>query len=420
VAPWRPAGPYPKVSPAVGTAFDLIAMMYALFAVGVVVKLWRGGGATFDDHFTPTDRRLAGAATFYLLVPVAVALHELGHAVATWALGGHVADFHFMLYWGWVLPAREPAFLPWESAFTAAAGNLVTLAMGFGAILWTIRRPLNAAWNYVRLELARILLWLTLAIYPAFSLALSAFADGPVGDFAILREQLNATLAHAGDVTMGAYGLFALAVWRRWRGPWRERYLTLTSPLHDRLRAAQRRLDADPGDVPALMELGRAHLTERRLDGALANLERAAALAPDEPEVRYLAGMAQLAAGAPRDASEHLRAAGLELEAREGADSSDGPSELQFEVTLALAGTRLALRDAEGAVLTAEGARALRPTDPRALLVHADALVAAGRGTEARSKLEAALGRARGAFAHEIRRRLRSMAEDPGAAPWKG
>lgn len=400
-----------------GTAFDLIAMLYALFAVGVVLKLWRGRRATFDDHFTPHDRRLAGAGTFYLLVPVAVGLHELGHAAATWWLGGHVEDFHFMLYWGWVLPAREPPFVPWEMAFTAAAGNAVTLGMGFGAILWTMRRPLNAAWNYVRLELARILLWLTLAIYPAFSLLLS-LGEATVGDFAILREQLNATAPHAGNVAMGAYGAFAFLIWRRWRGPWREHFLSLTSPSHDRLRAAQRRVDADPGDLRALLELGRAHLGRRRVDEAVGHLEQAATLAPHEAEARYLAGMAQLAAGDPEKASEHLRAAGLALEDHEADEAA--PSELRFEVTLALAGTRLALRDSEGAVLTAEEARRLRPSDPRVLLVHADALVAAGRGREAKGKLEAALERAQGAMAREIRRRLRALPEDSRATPWNG
>jgi tetratricopeptide (TPR) repeat protein len=390
----------------VGTAFDVIAILYALFAVGVVVKLWRGGRATFDDHFTPQDRRLAGAATFYLLVPVAVGLHELGHAVATWALGGHVADFHFMLYWGWVLPARDPAFLPWEMAFTAAAGNLVTLAMGFGAVLWTTRRPHNAAWNFVRLELARILLWLTLVIYPAFSLLLS-LGESTVGDFAILREQLNVALPHAGDVVMGAYAAVAFGIWRLWQGPWRGRYLALTSPLMDRTRSAQRRVAANPNDVRALVALGRAHLGARRVEEAIALLERAVTAAPRDPEARYLAGMAQLASGQPEEASQHLRVAGLELEAQE--EDEAAPSELRFEITLALAGTRLSLRDPDGAILTAEAARMLRPADPRALLVHADALVAAGRQLEAKGKLEAALERARGTFATEIRRRLRAL-----------
>jgi tetratricopeptide (TPR) repeat protein len=394
----------------VATAFDVIAIVYALIAVSVVVKLWRNGRASFDSHFTAQDRRLLGAATFYLLVPIAVALHELGHALATWSVGGHVEDFHFMLYWGWVLPARDPAFEPWEMAYTAAAGNAVTLAMGFGAVLWTARRPHTAAWNFVRLELARILLWLTLAIYPAFSLLLG-LAGQPAGDFAILQAALNQEMAHAGDVAMAAYGFFAFAVWRRWRGPWRARYVQLTSPEHDRLRAAEERLARNPHDTRAMLQLGRARLAVGQPHETLQTLSSASALAPDDAEIRYFTGLAHLATGEAERASEHLRAAGLLLEGAEPPDAE--PSDLRFEVTLTLAGARLALGDPEGAVITAEACRALRPSDARGLLLHADALVAAGRQEEAKGKLEAALERAGSTLAREIRRRLRAL---PGRA----
>jgi tetratricopeptide (TPR) repeat protein len=377
--------------------FDIVAIVYGFFAVGVMVQLWRNGRRTFDDQFTAHDRRLAGSATFYLVVPFAVGLHELGHVVATWALGGHIAEWRYMFYWGYVVPERSTPFAPWEDAVTAAAGNLVTLALGFGAIAWTLRQPINAAWNFARLELARILLWLTLAFYPIVSLLFRSF------DFHIIRQSLNETSPHAGDITMIAYLGFAFLTWRRWRGPWRKRYLMLATPIYDRRQAAERRLEANPDNVEALRELARIHLNADEAEHALPALERALDAGPTDPETRFLTGLTLLRTGHPRKASEHLRLAGTVLE--EDEDRSD----LLFEVTLGLAAARLALSDAEGALLTAETARAQRPADPRVLLLCADALMATGQTDEARSRLEGALPDAEGTFAAEIKRRLRAL-----------
>ncbi|MFW6051888.1 MAG: tetratricopeptide repeat protein [Myxococcota bacterium] len=375
-------------------------VMYALFALRVGARLWRERRSAFDDHFTARDRQLVGAAAFYLLVPVAVALHELGHAGVAWALGGRIEEWGYFLYGGYVVPVREPPFAPQESAWIAAAGNVVTLGMGFGAVLWATRRPVNAAWNYMRLELGRILLWINLFFYPLLSLL------GGIGDFHLLRRDLNTIAPHLGDGVMVGYAGLAFVVWRKWRGPWRAKYAWLASPLFDRLQAASRTLERSPDDVRALMDAGRVFLAGNEPRKAVDALERAASLRPDDPEARYLAGTAHLALGEARRASEHLRAAGTRLEALPEQDRS---SELRYEVTLALAGARLALGDADGAVLTAEAAREVKPLEPRALLVYADALVAAGRGEEARGKLEAALDRAQGELAQEIRRRLQAL-----------
>lgn len=383
--------------------FDLVSVVYAIFAAGVVVKLVRNGGRTFDDELTREDRRIAGAAVFYLGVPIAIALHELGHAVTTWALRGTVADYHYVFYWGYVVPAREPPLSAWESALTAASGNVVSLLVAIAAIAWTVRRPSNAARNFARLELARVLLWMTLAIYPVGSLLL----DG--GDFWILRRDLNALAPFVGDGAMLAYGGVAVWVLMQWRGPWRRRYLWLATPLRDRLVAArQRALDA-PDDPVALRELGRVHLAGDDPHAALEALGRALSLGPDEPaEAHFLAGLAHLRAGAADEASRHLRAAGQHLE-RLGEDDLGPHAALYFEITLGLATARLALHDAEGAALTAEAAERQQPRDPRAILVRADALVAAGRVGEARDHLEAAQRWAEGVLAREIRRRIQAL-----------
>src|SRR5690606_27633295 len=125
-------------------------------------------------------------------------------------------------------------------------------------------------------------------------------------------------------------------------------WLWLASPLRDRLRGAEARLEADPTNIEAVRELGRVYLAGdepgRALDAVLPALGRD----PNEPELRFLAGFAHLRRGEAQRASEQLRAAGQILETEDPVGSR---AELYFEVTLGLAAARLALGDPEGAVL---------------------------------------------------------------------
>lgn len=376
---------------------DVVAVVVGLIAAAIAVQLVRNGRATFDDRFTPSDRRLAGAAVFYLAVPVAIALQSLAHTLVLRAFGGRVDAIHFLFFWGEVRSASVPSIPALATAMAAFTGIVLTLTVGFLAILWTVRRPVNAAWNFARLELARVLLWLALVIHPIGSLALG------IGDFATVRDELSATQPPLGEIFVLAYGAFALFVFRKWNGSWRHRYVWLATSLYDRLAAAERRVRLAPEDPLALRELGRTYLASDQPHRAEEPLARAAEALPNDPEVHFLAGTAALRSRNPRAASDHLRAAGLLLE------EQGGRTDLLFEITLALAAARLALADPAGALATADVARAQRPLDPRAVLVHADALLAVGRGHEAKSRLEAMLENADGAFAAEIKRRLRAI-----------
>ena len=42
----------------------LVLGLWSLFAVATAMRLRRRGAQTFDDRFTPPDRRLVGAAAF--------------------------------------------------------------------------------------------------------------------------------------------------------------------------------------------------------------------------------------------------------------------------------------------------------------------------------------------------------------------
>jgi hypothetical protein len=309
--------------------FNILAVVYALVAVQVVRSLRKAGKATFDDHVTPEDRRLINEVAFFVLTPPAVALHELGHAAATWLFGGRVASFWFAFYWGSVLPDRIPPFSPAEHAVIAAAGPLVTLLLGFGAIGWAVARPRGPARNLLLLTFGQFALIFGLVFYPLLSLPTG------MGDFHILRMDLNAVFPHAGDAAIGAYILLAVGVMRYRATPaWKRRWWQLTSDNYGDLVAAERRLAEDPDDPEALRAAGYYHLTVEDPAGAVPFLERASAALPTDARLLYNLAVAKANDERTRDeALAHLRRARDVLDDTTGAD---GTSDLRAAVDTAL------------------------------------------------------------------------------------
>ncbi|HJL17895.1 MAG TPA: hypothetical protein RMH99_19680 [Sandaracinaceae bacterium LLY-WYZ-13_1] len=378
----------------VGTA--VVIGIWGVLASLVIVRLGRRGGAAFDDRFSGTDRRLVGVTAFYLGVPPIVLASQLAQVGLLRLLGNDLGRFETYVYWGIVQPAVPEQLAPLGRALLAATGP-ATLLLVTGALLaWTRWRPGNAARNHLRIEISRVLLLLAFGIHPILSLLVQR------GDLWALRESLNALRDGSGDAAMLVYGTGAAYAFWRWRRAHRLRLLA--SPVHDASRQAAGAVDDAPDDPAALRALGAAQLASGD-ERALATLERAHALAPDDARVALLLGRAHLEQGDAQAASSHLRRAGQLLEA----DASPGAQSLLFEVTLALSAARIALGDAEGAILTAEAARAHAPRDPRGLLMHADALVAGGHLDEATQRLERALETAHGALRTEIERRLSAL-----------
>ncbi len=380
--------------------FDVIAIAYAVVAVLVGVRLFRRWKTTFDDSFTPRDRALISAMSFYLLIPFAVLFHELGHAAACWLLGGKITEFHYMIYWAYVVPKRSPEFLPLEMVLIAAAGNVVSLIIGIVPIVSVMRRPRNAALNFLRLEFGRLMLVISLLFYPLLSLLMQG------GDFWIMRDRLNMLAPHAGDAAVGVYIALGVAVALLWRSrAVKERRFSLTSPLRDRRRRLEAQLEKKPEEPNALRQMARVEVAEQAYERAMPLLDRLIQLVPNEPEHFFLRGTTSLALSRYAEASADLRMAGQLLEKQ--ADPTR--LSLRLESTLALCAARMGLEDYEGALLTADSARALRPKDPRAILLRADALLASGSREDARKQLESALENASGVAAVEIRRRLDAL-----------
>jgi tetratricopeptide (TPR) repeat protein len=378
----------------------IVLATVALFGSAVLVRLVgrRGAGRALDAA-SPRDRRLVGAALFYLVAPALWLATQLTQVAVLWSYGVGVARFESWAYWG-VVEAAEGA--PRAAVLSSAVLGPVVLLCTAGLAFATVAlRPGAALANHALLELGRVTLTLGLFVHPALGLLMGR------GDLVTLRALLVG-VEEAQDVSPLLFGLGAgLVFWAWQRAAWlRGR----GSPIWDVQRRAEARLALDPGDPQGLRDRGAAELAFGRVDGALSFLERAAEASPSDPRVPFLLGRAHLERGAPEAAAARLREAGQLLEER------GGDRGLLFEVTLALSTARLALRDAEGAILTAEAARAQAPANPRGLLVWVDALVAGGRGGQARGALEEALPSASGPLAREIRRRLSALdpALDPG------
>jgi len=381
--------------------FPLVAALYGVFVAALVWRLWRHRRATFDTRFTDADRRRIGSLVIYLIVPATVALATAAEAGVAVAVGAPPQGLEFLFFWSHLSLPEGVELGTGAKLALATVGPAILIVVASLLIVWSVKRPARAAIGYLRLECARVLLLLVLVIYPIGSLLLRS------GQFWELQNLFNESQPFLGDIILAAYGIAAFRVGLLWRGPWSKRYAWLASPLRDRLTKAEARLRVVPNSVEALRELGRVYLSAGDAESALHPLRTALRLFPSAPETNFLTGIAHLRDGRPRRASEHLRRAGKHLaDEHDEADFSESRSDLFFEVTLGLAAARLALDDAEGAIITAEAAEDQRPRDARAALVHADALLVSGRRQEARTLLERALPHSHGHYQGEILRRL--------------
>ncbi len=389
--------------------FDLSALhvghvvfaVYVFLAGSVTLQLSRHGKRAFDDVFTDKDRALVGAATFYLGLPAVLLAHE-AIQVALLTIWG--ADLSAVRAWleHDALPNGAGALDVAQIVALTLVGSVFAGIVGVGSIALALYRPSNAAWNFVRLELGRVVLGVTLVIHPAVSLLLGH------GSAHLLRATLNQQTNHLGDGAVIAWLLLAIAAVRfSGRGRFQRWYVELATPLFQAIKTARARVAAQPELAEAQRDLGGAYLAAARFDLADEPLSRSVAIDPRDPRAQFLFGMLRLKQERYEDAERALCAAGELLE------TTDVPVTerrgLELEIVIALASTRLRLNDAAGAIETAEAALQIARRDPRALVVYSDALVLAGRSSEAHAPLSLALEDAHGSVEGEIRRRLAAL-----------
>ena len=355
-----------------GSAFNLIAWFYLGIAALTVWRLVRAGRATFDDELTAGDWRLVGEAAFYLVTPAAVVLHELGHAAVVWAFQGRIVAWHFLFYWGYVVPSRS--FGAYGDLAVALAGNLVTLALGLLAGWRVFGRPANAAWNFFWWRFAEIQLSMVLVFYPLLCL----FGFG--GDFKAIYRLSTAWVS--GPLLALHLGLLLL-LWRGWRGRLGARARMLTGPLWDEVRGAKAVLGVKPDDCGARMQLAWAYLAVGLRREARPWAEAVLALRPELPAAHALLGQALV--------EEDPERATRELQQALGAPALDPLLCATSHLSLA----RLALNRAQGALALPHACAALEglPCDVTAARLVWDAAEATGPCADALGALDRAAAR---------------------------
>ncbi len=375
------------------------------------LMFWRRRSFVFDAMLTPRDRRVIGLIVVFWCVPtlcwVAPAMQWL--FATLWRLPIHKVHF-----WGLYAELRSPeqalqALPVWQQAWLPYSGLLALVIVALALILWTVQQPANAAFNLLRFELGHVLLWVSMLVMPAVSLALQ---EGPMWT---MHQALSRQWVWLGDVALFLHGCVALVLIYQWRYRVGPQHLWLATPMHDRLRALQRRYAQRPQDWVTARELGRLYLNVNNaeqaypcLTQALQHLDAqdAQVSAKEKAGLRLLLGVSALQCDQPQEASQHLRDAGQILEETHNPRSD---ADLHFEILLALSSARLELGDHSAALQTAELAHYERPGDVRATLVKADALIAADRKKEAKDDLERIFKKAEGLLATEVRQRLKGL-----------
>jgi len=378
--------------------------MLSLFGITVGVLAWKTYRHVTGKPALSLDQRGArtwtGAIVLVLLLPSVIGLATVAECLLAAEAHIPISEVLYAGLWSDVM-YTDPQQIPLHmQAMLAGIGPSLLLLLAGTLTLWTRKRPGRAADALLRLELSRMLLWTALIIYPFGSLVTKS------GQFHELRTLSAEAMTYGGTAFLFAYGIAAAMLMTIWRGPWQQEYRWLTSPLRDRYADIRHRLREEPDWVEGLQDLGRIYLQRAQSAPAVQVLSRAFELSPDRAETLFLLGMAQLQAGKAATASQHLRTAGLALETPLG----DGPHrQLLFDTTLGLAAARLQMGDVPGAVLTAREATRQKPADPRAALIMADSLLAAGRLIEAETVLEQALESSEGGFHVEILSRLTTL-----------
>lgn len=202
--------------------FGLLSLLYTAAALYTLVQLARGWRGLLAEQPTPAARNLASLTAFLLLTPPAVYLHELGHAAAVLLTGAQLRGIGFFLYWGYT--AYSGRVTPSEQWLIAAAGPLVTLVLGWGAIAIGLRWRIRPAINQLILFFGILQLLQILVFYPLLTVA--NLGDLAGSDFAVLYSPATPGLALAAGVVHGL-SLFVLIAGSRWPGV-RRRYARMT------------------------------------------------------------------------------------------------------------------------------------------------------------------------------------------------
>lgn len=277
--------------------FSLISIAYLGIAGYTLVQVVARWPALWSPTPGIEAQHLTRRAAFFLLIPPTVALHELGHAAAIWAIGQQVEDWFFLGFVGAVV--HRPAG-PIGNFVTALAGNVVTLAIGIGAIAFGLFRVGHPTRNLAALELGRQSCFLVLVFYPLLCLGFD-------GDFTTIYDFASTPVASAFTAIVHLL-ILGIGYGRIWRQRWLPRARLVAGPAALQLSSAEARLRSDPRDGAAHRVLGELLLGAGDAPRAIEHLKVALESHPD-PRVELALGLALLDSGQPAAAIAPLQAA---------------------------------------------------------------------------------------------------------------
>jgi tetratricopeptide (TPR) repeat protein len=223
---------------------DLLAVISFILCVQTLIQLRRDWREFSDAQVSRKDQLLAQRIAIFLLLPLGVLLHELGHAIATWQVGGKVSSFQWRLTWGYIIP--EGDFSALEHWWIALSGNLVSVLLVIGALLW-IPRIRQRIWAEVLFFFACAQSITSLVAYPLLSLR-AGWGDWPkIYDFSLQPQATLVFLAHVGLI---------VALWRLYHADqalhWR---LARDSAVPSQWLALKSKTNKNPTDLAARLAL---------------------------------------------------------------------------------------------------------------------------------------------------------------------
>ncbi len=199
------------------SSFDFMAIIYGIISIDTLLRLANNWGSFWDDKVTAKDKFLLERVAVFILIPLGVFFHELGHALATLQVGGEVREFQWRVAWGYVIAVGN--FLPVESWWIAFSGNLVSIALGYLAIL-AIPLVKKAVLKQLLYTFAQAELVYSLVAYPLFSF--TAFR----GDWVKIYDFSVKPYA---QITLGIHLFLVFTLWLNSRTQWLAKLLKIPS-----------------------------------------------------------------------------------------------------------------------------------------------------------------------------------------------
>ena len=254
-----------------------MAIIYGIISIDTILRLSNNWRSFWDDKVTAKDRFLIERVAVFILIPLGVLFHELGHALATLQVGGEVREFQWRVVWGYVIAVGN--FLPVESWWIAFSGNLVSIALGFLAIL-AIPLVKKTVLKQLFYTFSQAQLVYSLIAYPIFSFTTFRGDWLKIYDFSVKPYA---------QITLAIHLFLVFTLWLNYKTQWLAKLLKISDlttsgnnfdgSLNEKIVIQTERLiirEFQVLDIEALAQImAKAEVMQYSLDGVLSTKKTA-------------------------------------------------------------------------------------------------------------------------------------------------